>query len=63
MLLAIVHPQAFTVRLMMLDPQGRVLVQSDGLSPSDPDSVIDRTSAQGIILLGSRAREAQEPTR
>ena len=37
MLLAIVHPQGFSARLMMLDSQGRVLVQSDGLSPSDPD--------------------------
>ena len=37
-LLAIVHAQGFTARLMILDAQGRVLVQSDGLSPSDPDS-------------------------
>ena len=42
MLLAIVHAQGFTARLMILDSQGRVLVQSDGLSPSDPDSVIDQ---------------------
>ena len=50
-LLAIVHPQGFTARLMMLDSQGRVLVQSDGLSPSDPDSVIDQYLAAGNYSL------------
>ena len=50
-LLAIVHPEGFTVRLMILDSQGRVLVQSDGLSPSDPDSVIDQYVAAGNYSL------------
>ena len=51
MLLAIVHPEGFTARLMILDSQGRVLVQSDGLSPSDPDSVIDQYLAGGNYTL------------
>ncbi len=36
---------------MILDSQGRVLVQSDGLSPSDPDSVIDQYLAAGNYSL------------
>ena len=51
MLLAIVHPQGLTARLMLLDSQGRVLVQGDGLSPSDPDSVIDQDLAAGNYSL------------
>ena len=51
MLLAIVHPEGFTARLMILDSQGQVLVQSDGLSPSDPDSVIDQYLAGGNYSL------------
>src|SRR5208283_1044852 len=51
MLQAIVHPQGLTARLMLLDSQGRVLVQSDGLSPSDPDSVIDQDLAAGNYSL------------
>ena len=50
-LLAIVHPQGFSARLMMLDSQGRVLVQSDGLSPSDPDSVIYQDLTPGHYSL------------
>ena len=50
-LLAIVHAQGFTARLMLLDSQGRVLVQSDGLSPSDPDSVLDQYLAAGNYSL------------
>ena len=50
-LLAIVHAQGFTARLMFLDSQGRVLVQSDGLSPSDPDAVIDQYLAPGNCSL------------
>ena len=63
MLLAIVHPEGFSARLMMLDSQGRVLVQSDGLSPSDPDSVIDQyLTREGITPSWSRAQAAREPT-
>ena len=51
MLLAIVHPEGFTVRLMILDSQGQVLVQSDGLSSTDPDSVIDQYLAGGNYSL------------
>ena len=36
---------------MMLNSQGRVLVQSDGLSPSDPDSVIDQYLSAGNYSL------------
>ena len=50
-LLAIVHAQGFTARLMMLDSQGRVIVQSDGLSASDPDSVIDQYLSAGNYSL------------
>jgi len=50
-LLAIIHSQGFTARLMILDSQGRVLVQSDGLSPGDPDSVIDQYLAAGNYSL------------
>ena len=50
-LLAIVHPEGFTARVMILDSQGRVLVQSDGLSPSDPDPVIDQYLAVGNYSL------------
>jgi len=50
-LLAIVHAQGFTARLTILDSQGRVLVQSDGLSPSDPDSVIDEHLPSGNYSL------------
>ena len=50
-LLAIIHPEGFTVRLMILDSRGRVLVQSNGLSPSDPDSVIDQYLAAGNYSL------------
>ena len=51
MFVAMVHPQGFSARLMMLDSQGRVLVQSDGLSPSDPDSVIDQDLTPGHYSL------------
>jgi YVTN family beta-propeller protein len=51
LLLAVVHPEGFTARLMILDSQGRLLVQSDGLSPSDPDPVIDQFLAGGNYSL------------
>ena len=50
-LLAIVNPQGFTARLMMLDSHGRVLVQSDAVSASDPDCVIDQYLAAGDYSL------------
>ncbi len=50
-LMAIVQAQGFTARLLILDSQGRVLVQSDGLSTSDPDSVIDQYLAAGSYSL------------
>ena len=49
--LAIVNPQGFTARLMVLDSQGRVLVQSDGVSASNPDSVIDQYLTAGNYSL------------
>ena len=51
LLIAIVHAQGFSSRLMLLDSQGRVVVQSDGLSPSDPDSVIDQDLTPGNYSL------------
>ncbi len=51
MLSAIVQPQGFSARLTMLDSQGRVLVQSDGLSPSDPYCVIDQDLTPGHYSL------------
>ncbi len=50
-LLAIVHATGFTTRLMLLDSQGRVLVQSDRLSPTDPDPVIDQHLSAGNYSL------------
>ncbi len=50
-LLAIVSPRSFTAQLMLLDSHGRVLVQSDGLSPSDPDPVIDQDLVPGGYSL------------
>ena len=50
-LLAIVHAQGFNARLVMLDSQGRVIIQSDGLSPSDPDPVIHQYLSPGRYSL------------
>src|SRR4029077_3239126 len=41
LLIARAHPQVMTTRLSLLDSQGRLLMQSDGLSPSNPDDLIE----------------------
>jgi hypothetical protein len=50
-LLVQVHAQGLTTRLSLLDAQGRVLVQSDGLSPADPNGQIDQHLPAGTYLL------------
>jgi len=51
LLIALAHPQGFTTRLSLLDVEGHVLVQSDGLSPSDGDDVIDQHLPAGTYFL------------
>jgi hypothetical protein len=50
-LLAIVHAEGFTARLMLLDSQGQVVVQSDRLSPTDSDPVINQFLSAGNYSL------------
>jgi len=50
-LVAQVHATGITTRLSLLDAQGRVLVQSDGLSASDPNDVIDEHLTAGTEFL------------
>ena len=45
------QPQGLTTRLSLLDSQGQVLVQSDGLSPGNPDDAIDEHLAAGTYSL------------
>src|SRR5262249_36124038 len=46
-----VHSPSITTRLSLLDSQGRVLVQSDGRSPTDPANEIDAPLPSGSYLL------------
>ncbi len=50
-LVAVVTPQGLTTELSLLDSQGDVLVQSDGLSPVVPDDVIDQHVPPGTYFL------------
>ncbi len=50
-LVAQVNGEGITTRLSLLDSQGQMLVQSDGLSPSDPDDLIDQDLAPGTYFL------------
>ena len=50
-LLAELQPQGLTTRLSLLDYQGRVLVESDGISPTDPDDQIDQHLPAGTYFL------------
>ena len=50
-LVAQVHPQGLTTQLSLLDSQGQVLVQSDGLSPSDPDDLAAEQLVSGSYFL------------
>ena len=49
--LAIVDAHGFSARLVLLDAQDRVLIQSNGLSPSDPDGSIDEYLPAGDYTL------------
>ena len=44
-------PQGLTTQLSLLDSQGQVLVQSDGLSSSDPDDLIAQQLVSGSYFL------------
>jgi hypothetical protein len=46
-----VHPEGMITRLSLRDAQGHLIVPSDGLSPSDPDNLIDQHLAAGSFLL------------
>ena len=50
-LLAQLQTQGLTTRLSLLDYQGRVLVQSDGISPTNPDDQIDQHLPAGTYFL------------
>ena len=50
-LYATVHPQGLATRLSLRDGQGRLLIQSDGLSPSNPDDLIDLHVPAGVAYL------------
>src|SRR5262249_44745028 len=50
-LLAVVQPQGLVTRLALLDSQGHVIVQSDGLSSSGPVDAIDQYLQAGTYLL------------
>jgi hypothetical protein len=50
-LVAQVHPQGLTTELSLLDSQGQVLVQSDGVSSSDPDDLAAEQLVSGSYFL------------
>jgi FG-GAP-like repeat len=50
-LVAQVRPEGLATHLSLLDSQGHELVQSDGLSPSDPDDMIAQQLVSGSYLL------------
>jgi hypothetical protein len=54
-LVARVHPDLMTVRLSLLDSQGRLLMQSDGLSATDPDDLIEMHLPAGSYVLEVQA--------
>jgi hypothetical protein len=51
LLIADLHAPGQTAQLSLDDAQGQVLVQSDGLSPADPDDVIDEHLSAGVDSL------------
>src|SRR5262249_20157813 len=51
MLVAQVHPQGLTTQLSLLDSKGQILVQSDGVSPSDPDDLAAEQLVSGSYFL------------
>ncbi len=48
---ALVDPQGLTTGLSLLDSQGQMLVQSDGVSPGDPDDAIAEHLPAGTYYL------------
>ena len=50
-LLAQLQTQGVTTRLSLLDYEGRVLVESDGISPTNPDDQIDQHLPAGTYFL------------
>src|SRR5208337_2214020 len=50
-LFATVHPQGVATRLSLLDDQGRLVIQSDGLSRDNPDDLIDLHIPAGTNYL------------
>jgi hypothetical protein len=51
LLIAVAHTQGARARLSLLDSEGTLLVQSDGLAPGNPDDEIDQHLAAGIYVL------------
>jgi hypothetical protein len=58
-LIAVLQAQGPATQLSLLDSQGLVLMQSDGLSTAGPDSVIDENLAAGDYSLASGSRIGQ----
>ena len=58
-LVANLHSQGLSTRLVLLDSQGRALVESDGLSSTDPDAVIDENIPAGTYFLEVQSTVAQ----
>ena len=46
-----VQAQGFMTRLSLLDAQGHLIVASDGLSPNNPDDLIDQHLTAGTYFL------------
>jgi hypothetical protein len=58
-LVANVDSQDLSTRLVLVDSQGRVLVESDGFSLTDPDDVIDEDVPAGTYTLEVQSTGAQ----
>jgi hypothetical protein len=58
-LIAVVAAQGAASQLSLLDAQGHVLVQSDGVSSDNPGDVIDENLAAGDYSLASDSRSGQ----
>ena len=50
-MVARVHAQGLSTRVSLLDAQGHILVNSDGLSPTDPDDLIAQQVVSGSYFL------------
>ncbi len=51
LLIAKLHPELMTTRLSLLDSQGQLLMQSDGLSLGNPDDLIEMHLTSGTYFL------------